>query len=489
MAKKETEREGIKDSMDCFYSIKEAAQILNVSTKTISRWRKQGLPSLKLVGEDGRKRIVIKVNDIKLFRISYAAKTEKGSKFSHLTPDEKEELIQEVKSLISLGVCPSEVTKSAAKSFNRSVETVRYIIKEHDMLNINNKLFHKISDPLSLDEREAVFNLWLSGQTEEEISNAYCRSRSLVKDTLAERRINRLADIISPLRDKTVSITEGSFCVMREDFVWYEDFENLKESDILRDIEVEAVKNTTKVEDFYLNNLYMTALLNEKDTFHLFRKYNFLKWKIHTSIQDICADGYERSTNSDISKLERLAEESMETKRLLVSSNLRLVVSLAKKQKDYGEFFSLVSDGNMSLIRAIDKYDFTIGTKFSTYATAAISKNFSRTIPKEIKLRERFKPTSEEMFNSTPDERGDILEINAHQEDITNKVRKLTGTLDSRESRIISLRFGLDYTKEPMTLKEIGLEVGLTKERVRQIAETAISKMNRVGTSLGLNEN
>ena len=81
-------------------------------------------------------------------------------------------------------------------------------------------------------------------------------------------------------------------------------------------------------------------------------------------------------------RIDRLAEESLRTKNQIVQANLRLVVSIAKRHVTASEdFFGLVSDGNMSLIRAVEKFDYSRGNKFSTYASWAIMKNFARTIP------------------------------------------------------------------------------------------------------------
>ena len=91
-------------------------------------------------------------------------------------------------------------------------------------------------------------------------------------------------------------------------------------------------------------------------------------------------------------------------------ANLRLVVSIAKRHVTPDQnFFELVSDGNMSLIRAVEKFDFSRGNKFSTYASWAIMKNFARTIPGEFKHRDRFRTSQDEMFAATQEHRGNPL--------------------------------------------------------------------------------
>ena len=81
------------------------------------------------------------------------------------------------------------------------------------------------------------------------------------------------------------------------------------------------------------------------------------------------------------------------------------------------DFFGLVSDGNMSLIRAVEKFDYSRGNKFSTYASWAIMKNYARTIPEEYKVRDRFRTSQEEIFVAVRDERGNRLQEDVKLED------------------------------------------------------------------------
>ena len=98
--------------------------------------------------------------------------------------------------------------------------------------------------------------------------------------------------------------------------------------------------------------------------------------------------------------------EANDVKDLLISCNMRLVVSIAKRHAGQTDnFFELLSDGNMSLIRAVEKFDYSRGNKFSTYASWAIMKNFARSIPDEKHRRERYVTGHEEVFDAAPDNR------------------------------------------------------------------------------------
>ena len=105
-------------------------------------------------------------------------------------------------------------------------------------------------------------------------------------------------------------------------------------------------------------------------------------------------------------QIEKLYDESVATKNQIIRANLRLVVSIAKRYVGpAAEFFELVSDGNMSLIRAVEKFDVSRGNKFSTYASWAIMKNFARTIPDAFRHRDRFCTDHSEVFSTAEDVR------------------------------------------------------------------------------------
>jgi RNA polymerase primary sigma factor/RNA polymerase sigma factor len=179
-------------------------------------------------------------------------------------------------------------------------------------------------------------------------------------------------------------------------------------------------------------------------------------------------------------EIEELQQEAVATKNEIARANLRLVVSIAKRHVTPDQnFFELVSDGNMSLLRAIEKFDFARGNKFSTYASWAIMKNFARTIPGEFKHRDRFRTSQDELFAATQEHRGNPLVEEGAQQTREAQIERILRRLDDREQKIIIGRFGLDHAQEPQTLKEVGASLGVTKERIRQIEARALSKLRQ----------
>ncbi len=231
-----------------------------------------------------------------------------------------------------------------------------------------------------------------------------------------------------------------------------------------------------------LASLYETPLLNKDQEQHLFRKMNFLKHKANQLLAGMkTASGRidpHKVRTQDLDRVEQLLDEATTTKDLLINCNMRLVVSIAKRHSGQTDnFFELLSDGNVSLIRSVEKFDFSRGNKFSTYGSWAIMKNFARSIPEEKNRRERYLTGAEELFDAAPDNRTDEQACLASAEQASHKVNRLLEYLDPRERQIIRLRAGLDSNAEAMTLEKIGERLGITKERVRQLNVRAMKKL------------
>src|SRR5690606_15322522 len=227
----------------------------------------------------------------------------------------------------------------------------------------------------------------------------------------------------------------------------------------------------------YLASLYEMPLLTREQEAHLFRKYNYLKFKAEKLRETLDATNPKASTMDEI---EALYDQIIATKNEIARANLRLVVSIAKRHVTADQnFFELVSDGNMSLLRAIEKFDFSRGNKFSTYATWAIMKNFARTIPGEFKHRDRFRTSSDELFAATEERRANPMVEESAQDLREKQIGRILRRLDEREQTIIIGRFGLNHSQEPQALQEVGAELGVTKERIRQIELRALTKLRQ----------
>jgi RNA polymerase primary sigma factor len=227
----------------------------------------------------------------------------------------------------------------------------------------------------------------------------------------------------------------------------------------------------------YLGSLYEFPLLSREQERHLFLKMNYLKYRAHR-LREALDPGHCAAAQLD--EIERLQEEALSVKNELIGANLRLVVSIAKKHAGpTNNLFELISEGNMSLIRAVEKFDASRGFKFSTYASWAIMRTFARAIPEEKFRRDRFVTGHEEMFEAAPDDRGDVYQQESDQLRSQEIVRGMLGRLNDRERRILIGRYGIGGTHQ-QTLEQLGRELGVTKERVRQIEARAREKLRKI---------
>jgi RNA polymerase primary sigma factor/RNA polymerase sigma factor len=425
-----------------------------------------GLISRRFV-MDGRKRVGFLESSVDRFVAQNSDKVRRGSQFSQLSESERATILQRARRLAQAGGAPAEIVRRIARKVGRSPETVRYTLKQFDQENADLAIFPDYHGPIRPETKRTIYYQFHRGESAESLARRFSRTRASIYRIVAEMRAEQIAEL--PL-----------------DYIPNDDFPKAlratrREQRILEPMpdNDEPMKKARLPAGLppYLASLYEVPLLSRAQEAHLFRKMNFLKYKAARLREKLDA-GQPKSTLMD--QIEELHEAAVATKNQIIRANLRLVVSIAKRHVGPVEnFFELVSDGNMSLMRAVEKFDYARGFKFSTYASWAIMKNFARTIPDENRYRDRFRTSNADMFTSTQDDRSDQFEQETSQTQREWQVEKILGRLDEREQKIIIRRFGLQRGQEPLTLKQVGAELGVTKERIRQIEARALSKLRK----------
>ena len=212
----------------------------------------------------------------------------------------------------------------------------------------------------------------------------------------------------------------------------------------------------------------------------MFLRFNYSKLRLCKIQRLIKKSGLTRKRAQDFLFWHRRFEHFRE---YLVRTNLALVLAMAKRTRlGDVDFAEIVSEGNMALIRAVDKFNVDRGFKFSTYACRAILKAFSRTALKSSRHRTRFPVEFEpEMEKSDwQDRRRDAVEEDCIDE-LKAIVDRNLADLSQVEETVIRRRFNWKQAEEnPLTLEEVGQIIGVTKERVRQIQNKALAKIRAV---------
>jgi RNA polymerase sigma factor (sigma-70 family) len=451
-------------------TLEEMSKQLNVTTKTINRWRKRGLIGIPVL-VNGRRHVGFLDSLVEPFLAANRERVVKSGKFSQLSQEEKDEILRRARRFARMGVGSlTQVSQRIARRLGRSPETVRYTIKNFDREHPEQAMFPALTGPFDTATKQLIYSSYRRGITVDTLAKNYQRTRSSMYRVLNEIRAQRLLD--HPI-----------------DYIYHDSFDDpLMEDDIIAampDVEdFAAARRAMRIPKDAppeLASLYEMPLLTKPQEQHLFRKMNYLKHRAAKLLRGMQTPAGRINTQKlrtqDLDEIDLCLKQANEVKDLLIGCNMRLVVSIAKRHGAQSDnFFELLSDGNMSLMRAVEKFDYSRGNKFSTYASWAIMKNYARSIPDERTRRERYITGNEEFFDVAPDQRSDEQELVQAAEQASYKVNRLLQYLDPREREIIRLRAGLDNT-EGMTLEKIGEKLGITKERVRQLNVRAMKKL------------
>lgn len=281
----------------------------------------------------------------------------------------------------------------------------------------------------------------------------------------------------------------------------------------------------------YLKEMSRVPLLNVKEELDLAQRIEAglaAGMKLHTFS--------ENGTPELREEMERTVEDGLRAREHLIKANTRLVVSIAKRYLSRGvPFLDLIQEGNLGLMKAVEKYEYQRGFRFSTYATWWIRQTITRSIADQgrtirvpvhmvDRIRQLYKLTHEMEQklgrNPTTEELGDQIGVSSNKVDwmlqvswlplslespindeddselgmfvedeitptpmqsaytnlLREKIEEVLATLPPREARILRLRFGLDNGRT-YTLEEVGKKFGLTRERIRQIEGKALSRL------------
>jgi len=294
------------------------------------------------------------------------------------------------------------------------------------------------------------------------------------------KKQNRSSPVPRELRERVMALLEENFSYM--------DSPTFRRKNVEQELFTEDDERELPLTSWYqptrddLGGLSSTPpqLMKAAEERMMFLRFNYCKKRLSPMQKQIRAGELTAAMAREFLDWHRKLEHFRE---YLVRTNLALVLAMAKRTRlGDTDFAEIVSEGNMALLRAVDKFSIDRGFKFSTYACRAILKAFSRTAMKASKHRTRFPVEFEpEMEQSDwADRRRDQVEDDCIDE-LKAIVDRNLADLSSVEQTVIRRRFNWKQAEEsPLTLEEVGKIIGVTKERVRQIQNKALAKIRNV---------
>ena len=449
------------------FSVEELAKRYDVSTRTIARWQSAGLVGEKFVFPDAQKKTGFRQSMVDRYVRDRPGSVAKSRAFSRLTKAGKKRIVRRAQALAERqDLTLSNVARRLAKEFGRSRETIRYTLRQFDRRHPDKAIFDRPQRSLTEDDKQAIKDLYEKGTPVRSISKNFRRTESAIYAI-----INRMQ--------------AREFVAEKIDYIYNPEFDEPDSDEKILGGEIDTLpqKAPTKLSPeeaentpLYLRHLRRTPLLTKDEEIALFRRYNYIKHKIDKLRSGVDT---EKPSGAQLRESLNLKEQATHVKNRLINANLRLVVSVAKRHAGpLTSIAQLISDGNVSLMRAVEKFDYGRGNRFSTYATWALMKNFAKTVPEENYLLNRFMTGHQEVLEAVGSSTPEPFELAENPAEVIKKrVLAVLHKLPKREQEIMRARFALGEGDDPQTLQEIGEAMGLTRERVRQIEGRALERL------------
>jgi RNA polymerase primary sigma factor len=449
------------------FTPRQLARQLNVSTKTIARWRARGLIGRRYTLGNGKLGLAFSKPAVDRFMQGHADLVRRAAAFRQLTSEERARIVDAARELLATRPMKlHEVAQALSARVGRAVETIRYTLRRHDREHPAEAVFAKDESPQIPQEHLNIFESYLAGDSIPDIAEALGRPRSVITRIVNEMRARRVLErAVKYMFSPEFDAPDAEKTILSKDACAAIPF-------------TEPRSAKTRAKQPYFDDLSRLPVLTPEQERDLFRQYNYLKFRAARLREDL--DRMQPDRNL-LGRVEELLERAENCKATLIRCNLRLVMNMAKRHVGNApDLFEVVSDGNVSLMQAVEKFDYTRGNKFSTYATWAIMRNYARTIPQQRYQRRRLRTTSEEILESVPDHTAGDVAAASERRSLREKIGAALEGLDNREQEIVRQHFGLTTTGRQKTLEEIGKTMGVTKERIRQIEARALLKLRSV---------
>jgi RNA polymerase primary sigma factor len=234
----------------------------------------------------------------------------------------------------------------------------------------------------------------------------------------------------------------------------------------------------------HLERLCAAPLLTPTQERDLFCRMNYLKYRANSLRVTLSV---KRPNEKKLDRIDQLLAQATNLRNQIVHANIRLVVSIVKQFSDEkNSFDDLLSEGISCLIKAVEKFDFDRGFRFSTYATRAVRREVFRLVQRQYRERVRFATGTSDVLSQQLTTESSTERSEASWIELDQSIGRLMETLDQREQFIVQARYGFQDLGEKPTFQRLGEMLGVSKERVRQLEQRALGKLREIADTLRL---
>jgi RNA polymerase sigma factor (sigma-70 family) len=344
---------------------------------------------------------------------------------------------------------------------------VLHTLRKHDAERPTEAILPSAALPVDDETRAIICEGAKQNVGVSELARRACRRRSTVYAVLVQERAERLSERRVRFVDDPIYHGDDAAEVVAA---------IAADGELPIDPPVEQLRTPRDLPP-YLRDLYRTPLLSPTRERALFLRFNFHKFQFATARRRLDP---ELASARDLARLEGHLRDATAVKNDILRANLRLVVSVARRHvRPAGRggvtLMDLISEGNLTLMRAVEGFDVHKGFRFSTYATLALMKGFARAVP-QLAGAGRRTVADAELLAGVADARGDA--VAEHHLD-RDHVHHLLDRLGDRERQVLRERFGLGGTAHgtPASCEQVGRRMGLSEQRVRQIERAALEAL------------